>query len=92
MTLTTTYAKNAGWLERHFGMDGRCVITTASKYGYGVAMSLTPERAGYRFFVYKVSQGGDKRTPLGEFDTRDDAVNMLRLLTATEGNDDGNVD
>lgn len=79
------------WIMKHFGMDGWAVIAAGSRYGYGVSISATPEREGNRFFVFKVARGRDKRTPLGEFDTGQEAVDMMKLLLATEGNDDGPV-
>lgn len=80
-------AKNLGWLIKHFGAENYTTIAEGARYGYGVSISATPERIGHRFFVFK--SGHNKKIPLGEFDTAQDAVNMLRLLIATERNDDG---
>ncbi len=88
MDINTT-AKKWDWIAKHFGMEGYTVINEGTQYGYGVSVSATPERIGHRFFVFK--SGHNKKIPLGEFDTAQDAVNMLRLLIATERNDDGDV-
>lgn len=79
------------WIMKHFGIENYPTIVKGMRYGYGVAISATPEREGNRFFVFKVSRGRDKRTPLGEYDTAQEAVDMMKLLIATEGNDDGPV-
>ncbi len=84
-------AKNLGWLIKHFGAENYTTIAEGARYGYGVSISATPEREGNRFFVFKAELGRDKRTPLGEFDTAQEAVDMMKLLLATERNDDGDV-
>jgi hypothetical protein len=86
-----TRAKNVSWIMKHFGVENYLTIAEGSRYGYGVAISATPEREGNRFFVFKVNLGRDKRTPLGEYDTAQEAVDMMKLLIATERNDDGDV-
>lgn len=89
-TTTTTYAKTIGWLERYFGTEGMYVITKAGAYGYGIEVMSRVDSINYQYGVFKKER--DKpRVGLGIFDTPDEAVNMLKLLTATEGNDDGNV-
>ncbi len=90
MDINTT-AKQWDWIMKHFGVENYPTIVEGSRYGYGVAISATPEREGNRFFVFKVGRGYAKRTPLGEYDTAQEAVDMLRLLIATERNDDGDV-
>lgn len=77
---------------KHFGIENYPTIAEGSRYGYGISVSATPAREGYRFFVFKhIGRLTDARVQLGEFDTAQDAVNMLRLLIATERNDDGDV-
>lgn len=86
---SNTKAKTWSWIAKHFGIEGYYVINGGAQYGYGVTVSLTPEHTGHRFFVFK--GGGTKKIPLGEFDTAQEAVDMLRLLIATERNSDGNA-
>lgn len=83
---SNTKSKNWSWIAKHFGIEGYNVITEGARYGYGVTVSATPERIGHRFFVFKGVY--ERKTPLGEFETAQEAVDMLRLLIATERNNE----
>lgn len=71
------------WVVKHFGEEGARVIGMAHRYGYGVTVSNTPERFGMLFGVFKYEYP-ETKTRLGVFDTSAEAVDMLRLLIATE--------
>lgn len=88
MTFANSAYKSDSWIVRHFGVEGAKVINTVTPYGYRVTVSLTPERMGAIFMVHKMTTDG--RINLGVFDTPQEAIDMLKLLIATERNEYGN--
>lgn len=89
----TTAAKSLEWLVTRFGIEGAGVVKRAAFEGYGVELVVSPDRLNETFIIYKHDLNRYKpRTRLGVFDTGEEAVDMLKLLLATERNDDGNPD
>ena len=76
----TTTGRDVGWLYTQFGHDGVDVLIAASRLGYRVVFHQRPDKCETKYIV------GIKREFLGEFNTKQDAVNMLRLLIAAENN------
>lgn len=89
--LTTTKAKNMGWLVKHFGEDGARTIELSHRYGFIATVSNTPERSGYLFGILKYEYP-DKQVRLGVFDTSAEAVDFLKLLIASSRMNDETVD
>jgi hypothetical protein len=86
----TTTGRDVGWLYTQFGHDSVEVLVAASRLGYRIAFQHRPDTYKTKYIVDRRTNDPHKwrikREFLGEFNTREDAVNMLRLLIAAENN------
>jgi len=80
----------AGFVEDEnleFGHEGAEVISAASRVGYRVSFHQYPDKDQTTYIVDRRTNDPNawrvRREFLGEFNTKEDAINMLRLLIAT---------
>lgn len=92
MPFANTGYKTMSWIVKHFGVDGAKVVDALTPYGYGVTVWMTPEKSGPMYGVYKQDRTTGIKTRLGVFDTSEEAVNMLKLVSTSERNEYGNAD
>jgi len=87
-TITTTGRDNV-WLYMNFGHEGAEVISAASRLGYRIAFNQYPDKVEVKYIIDRRTNAPNewrvRREFLGEFNTKEDAVNMLRLLISTGG-------
>jgi hypothetical protein len=87
-TITTT-GRDSVWLYMNFGHVGAEVISAASRLGYRIAFHQYPDKDQTTYIVDRRTNDPNawrvRREFLGEFNTKEDAINMLRLLISTGG-------
>ena len=89
----TTTGKSLEWLAAHFGEEGMEVMAKARRYGYRITLvhDYLKHRDMFRIDRRVANDGADpswinyKYEDLGTLDNSQAAVDLLKVLLATEG-------
>ena len=85
----TTTGKNLEWLAAHFGAEGVDVLTKARQYGYRITLVHDYLRHRDMFRIDRLIPTDEawrvRHEDLGTLDDPQAAVDLLKVLLATEG-------